>query len=362
MRGFVVALLLLVPALGCSALFNPDPGRPDGSNGASTSSGSATGGDTSSSTTAGGSTGTSAAGSTASSSGGASSGGVITTALQIKVVGQDADSPAVLTDVGISPTGSVLAATAGANTIIEVDGGYTVWAGNGDVFEAEGDCLDQSAFAAPIGLATFGSLVYVADEGGGSGPGSIRVIDTSGGCTVSTLVGAGLNHPDGVAVGPDGTVYVADTSNNRICKITEGACEQVAGDGTQGFLNANGRAAKFALPAQLAVDAQNQIWVADSNNNVIRKIAANGDVSTFATLRGAPYGVAVDSAGNVYASAMNDAVLHQGEIREYAPDGTLLAQIHDVQIDRPRGLKVDAQGRVIVANTGDSNVLRITLR
>jgi streptogramin lyase len=164
----------------------------------------------------------------------------------------------------------------------------------------------------------------------------IRNIDTIFG-KVSTLAGDGtanfadstnplqakFNYPTGVAVDAAGNVYVADGNNHRIRKISPtGAVSTLAGDGSNSFAdNTNPLLAKFSNPTGAAVDAAGNVYVADYNNNRIRKISPTGGVSTLAgdgsrnfadntnpllAKFNNPYSVAVDAAGNVYVADSNN--------------------------------------------------------
>ena len=114
---------------------------------------------------------------------------------------------------------------------------------------------------------------------------------------VSTLAGAGYGYADGqgtlarfytpigVAVDGSGNVYVADQDNNRIRKIDVGGnVSTLAGSGTEGYANGQGTAARFASPRGVAVDGSGNVYVADTRNNRIRKIDSGGNVTTLAGL------------------------------------------------------------------------------
>jgi len=94
---------------------------------------------------------------------------------------------------------------------------------------------------------------------------------------------ARFSSPAGLAVDQDGNVYVADSSNHRIRKITpDGNVTTLAGTGTAGFADGNGSEAQFNIPYGIAVDSSGNVYVADLSNNRIRKITANGKVTTIA--------------------------------------------------------------------------------
>jgi sugar lactone lactonase YvrE len=193
-------------------------------------------------------------------------------------------------------------------------------------------------FFGPAGIAVDSAgTVYVADLFGHC----IRKVDAGGFAT--TLAGdltnpqagsadgigpaARFNTPAGVAVGPDGTVYVADTANHCIRKITPGSVvTTLAGDighPDPGSADGTGPAARFNSPRGIAVDAYGVVYVSDSGNNCIRKITPAGVVTTLAGditsfQSGAssgtgplarfttPLGLAVDPNGNVYVAGNRD--------------------------------------------------------
>ena len=164
---------------------------------------------------------------------------------------------------------------------------------------------DSARFWRPYGTAvdTSGNI-YVADNHNHT----IRKITAAG--VVSTLAGspgragstdgtgsaARFNQPFGVAVDSSGTVYVADTFNGTIRKITpDGVVSTLAGSaGVWGFANGTGAAAKFNGATAVAVDGGGNVYVTDAINCLIRKITPAGEVSTLAGSTGA-VGSAIDT-------------------------------------------------------------------
>lgn len=247
-----------------------------------------------------------------------------------------------------------------------------------------------ASFSGPQGVAVDSSgNVYAADLGNQA----IRKITSSG--VVSTLAGTGaqgfangpgtsasFSNPTGAAVDSAGNVYIADTGNHAIRKITStGVVSTLAGTGISGFVNDSGTAASFNNPNGVAVDGMGTVYVADTGNHVIRKITSSGVVSTLAgngvagflngagsaAMFNAPRGVAVDSAGNVYVGdTQNNAVrkiTSSGMVSTLAgsstsgfANGTGTA----ATFNAPRGVAVDIAGSVYVADLGNQAIRKIT--
>ncbi len=249
-------------------------------------------------------------------------------------------------------------------------------------------------FPAPVGLAINGAgVIFVSD----SSTNTIQSVSTSWQASVlagtsglqGTADGTGaaalFRQPGGVAIDSAGNLYVADTGNSIIRKITvAGVVTTLAGSASnQGFRDGVGTAAWFNSPAAIAVDGAGILYVADSGNAVIRKIAVDGTVSTFAGTAGAtgstdgsgasarfnlPSGIALDVAGNLYVS---DTV--NQTIRKITSAGVVstLAGVAGVSgsadgsgtaasFSQPRGVVVDSAGNVFVADTANSAIRKVT--
>jgi sugar lactone lactonase YvrE len=194
---------------------------------------------------------------------------------------------------------------------------------------------------------------------------------------------ARFNDPFGLTVAPDGTVYVADAGeSNRIRKLTtRGEVSTLAGGG-EGFADGAGAAASFNTPSALASDGEGNLYVADTGNNRIRRVTPDGHVTTLAgdgsagfrdgpaaqAEFDAPVGVAVDRDGNVYvADTYNDrvrVVTKEGMVKTVAgagspgyADGDALTS---ALFDTPCAVVVSEAGEVYVADTGNNRLRKIT--
>src|SRR5215204_212899 len=173
-------------------------------------------------------------------------------------------------------------------TIVGWKANITTVAGDGSPVLHDGK---PSGFSDPFGVAVAkDGTVYVADAGESN---RIRKISPDG--NVATLAGgnegfadgvgtaASFNSPSALALGPGDNIFVADTGNNRIRKITpEGQVSTVAGNGTPGYVDGPVATAQFNGPIGLAVSEGGDIYVADTYNDVIRMITTEGQVTTIA--------------------------------------------------------------------------------
>ncbi len=199
---------------------------------------------------------------------------------------------------------------------------------------------------------------------------------------------AELNDPNGVAVDNAGNVYVADRLNNRVRNISPaGIITTVAGNGTSGFTGDNGpaTAAELSSPRGVGVDAHGNVYIADQGNNRIRRIDAAGIITTIAgTGTGGyngdgiaataaqlynPYGIATDTSGNIFVADVDNERIRKinvaGIISTIAGTGASGftgdgGPATAAQLSEPIGVAVDASGNVFVADDYNSRIREVS--
>ncbi len=220
--------------------------------------------------------------------------------------------------------------TTAANNVVKFNGALAIVTAAGPT---------SLAVTVPAGASTGKITVQVGSEVATSNTDFVYIQTAM--ITVSTFAGNGtlgftddmgtaarFYQPTGVALDAAGNVYVADAENNRIRKITPaGAVSTLAGSGTSGSVDGTGTAAQFFSPRSVAVDASGNVYVADGANHLIRKITPAGEVSTLA-----------------------------GSGEDGFADGEGTA----AQFYFPKGIAVDASGNVYVADDINHRVRKIT--
>lgn len=282
---------------------------------------------------------------------------------------------------------------------VAANGTITTIAGNGTAgYTGNGSAATSAELNYPAAIAVDGSgNVYISDTANHV----IRKLATGG--TISTLAGtnvagfagdgaaatsAQLNLPLGVALDSSGNLYIADTLNNMVRKVaTSGTITTVAGSPVVGYGGDGGAATSAQLyqPFGVTLDAAGNLYISDTLNHVVRKVVADGTITTIAGIgtRGFsgdgglatkamlnyPEGLAVDAAGNLYiADSLNcriRVVTPAGMIMTVAGNGKF-GSLGDggaatsAQMNNPSGLALDSAGSLYVADSQNNLVRRLT--
>jgi sugar lactone lactonase YvrE len=250
------------------------------------------------------------------------------------------------TTIYVADTGNHLIRTIKLNA----DGSMTVatFAGSG-IPAYLNETKDKAQFNRPTGIAvdSLGNI-YVADTGNHV----IRKITSAGvvshfaglpntaGAADGPVATATFNSPMGVAVDTLGNVYVADTLNSTIRKISGGKVETLAGKaGNEGAKDGNRAAASFFRPTGVAIDSAFYLYVADTQNNIIRLVDQIGEVITIA---GTPSPGSLDSYPSATCISFNNC----------SPSGG--------SFNRPTGIAVNKLGDLFVTDTGNNKIRYLT--
>ena len=292
--------------------------------------------------------------------------------------------------VAVDVLGNIYIADAGNQCIRKVSTGgiITTIAGAGvGGFSGDGGPATNAVFNTPAGVAIDGTgNIYISDEYNAR----IRMIDVSG--IINTIAGNGtfgfsgdggpaaiaeLYQPTGIALNAAGNIYIADQVNNRIREInSSGIITTISGTGAGGFSGDGGPAtlAEVYTPAGLATDGAGNIYIADGNNDRVRKINSSGIINTIAGGGTSGYGdggpatnaqfshphdIAFDAAGNVYivdyyhnlirkvnTSGIISTFAGNG-IQGYSGDG---GPATDAALNWPFGIAIDNAGNVFISD------------
>lgn len=185
---------------------------------------------------------------------------------------------------------------------------------NQDIYNFQGIVIDNSGYIYITALMDDVSSIYKITPNG----------------LVTPFVDTKFGNLNGMAIDKNGNIYISDTGNHSIIKITPtGIINTVAGNGTKGLVDGIGSNAKFNSPTGIAVDEKGNIFVADTDNNAIRKITPEGFVTTIA-----------GNGKSGYSNGMNNPLI--------------------ITFNHPRGIAVDKNGHLFVADTGN-NAIRVIL-
>src|ERR1039457_4435003 len=302
--------------------------------------------------------------------------------------------------IAIDNANNLYIADYGNNRIRKVGptGIITTAAGNGSAgYTRDGAPAQAAGLDEPLAVtaATDGTL-YIAD----SGNSAVRKVSTAG--VITTIAGNGrpgysadeklavnaqLNYPSGVFMDSLGSLYIADAGNARICKISPtGVITAVAGVKVPGYSGDDGPAREAALdwPTALTGDSNGNIYLADSLNSRVRKITPAGAILTLAgngtfdysgeslpALSASldyPTGVAVNASGTVYVSDSYNyrvrAIGSEGLLTTVLGNGSSYSGVGslaiDAQLSRPHDLAIDRSGNLYVVDTGNARVRKIS--
>jgi sugar lactone lactonase YvrE len=279
------------------------------------------------------------------------------------------------------------------------DGIITTVAGNGmSAFSGDGGTATNASLANPEGITLDQSgNVFIADLSNNR----IRRVNTNG--VISTVAGnasygyngdggaatqTSLWQPFGVAVDPSGNVFIGDTADNRVRKVdTNGIITTVAGNGTRAYSGDGGPAtnAGLNLPAGVALDAAGNLFIADQDNQRIRKIDTNGFITTVAgngtnaysgdggaatnASLNFPGGVTADAVGNLFIADTDNNRIRRvntngiittvagNSMYGYSGDGGVPT---NASLFGPLGVAVDASGNLFIGDTFNARVRKVT--
>ena len=279
--------------------------------------------------------------------------------------------------------------------IVNPAGAIATFAGTGVAgYSGDGGAPVLARLSGPAGLAVAASGLYIADRD------NHRIRRISGG-TITTAAGTGsagyngdnhvptsakLDSPSGVAIDGTGKLYIADTGNDRIRRVAaSGDLVTWAGTGTPGFSGDGGVGTSAAIDAPLGIafDASNTAYFADRDNHRVRRVSSGGTITTFAgrshfggdggpataAQLDFPFGVAVDSADNVYIADWGNHRIRKvnggGIVTTIAGNGSFGnsgdgGPATSAQLSGPIDVAVDGAGNVYIADFTNDRVRKVT--
>jgi uncharacterized protein (TIGR03437 family) len=305
------------------------------------------------------------------------------------------------TDMYVDTSGNIFIADSANAAIREVTastGIITTVAGNGAVGDTgDNGPATSASLVTPyaVWLDSSGNIYFVEN-----GDSVIRKVTVST-QIITTIVGnatagfsgdgspatkAQLNFPSGGAMDSSGNIYIADSLNHRIRKVSSGTISTIGGNGVLSYSGDGGPAtsAQLNTPEAVAVDTSGNFYIADTLNNAVRKVTAAGNISTIAGngTQGSsgdggaataaelsrPQGIAVDSSGNVYVADTQNARVRKisgGTITTVAGSGTPGyggdgGPATAAQLNVPVGIAVDTAGNLYIADFTNNRVRKVS--
>ncbi|OEH85289.1 hypothetical protein BHU72_04115 [Desulfuribacillus stibiiarsenatis] len=272
--------------------------------------------------------------------------------------------------------------------------------GTGDFSYQDGD-YTNAEFRFPYGLASSPSkdVLYIVDNQNHR----IRTLDIAA-KRVATLAGnselvdrfgfpagghrdgdaakAMFNRPRGIAVAPNGAIFIADTGNHAIRKVYDGKVYTVAGNGTPGYKNDNGIQALFNNPSSIAINSTGEIFVSDTLNHSIRKIDREGTVTTYvgspndSTILNEPAGIAFDKDDVLYIVSSADHQIKRvnhgrvelvaGSVSEidketnYWVGGNIDGLGKNARLNFPKGITYSTEGYFFIADAWNHSIKAVS--
>jgi trimeric autotransporter adhesin len=279
-----------------------------------------------------------------------------------------------VTGVATDPAGNVYIALQAYSAVVRMDATthvITLVAGTGTPgYSGDNGPAASAQLNMPWGLAldSAGNL-YIAD----SGNNRVRKVSNGVITTVSGGgVGAQLSDPTGVAVDASGNLYIADSGNNVVRKVSGGVTVTVAGTGTPGGLGDGGPAtsAQLNTPRDVAVDTLGNLYIADYGNNAVVKVSSSGILTTVFGRQGAgPIGVAVDGAGNLFFAAFGFSAVGEistgGVLSQIAGSGTPGytgdgSAAPNAELNGVADVAVDANGNIYITDYYNRVIREVT--